>query len=592
MVEIKMGRIMKILAIPLIFLVLGLIAYFVPEFAPLIAEIIVGAVFWTFVISIFYLIGGTAAHAITPEGFTNPLYVGFFGSKMGDLPNRLGKYYAMSSLVYVHSWFFLTTPYSLIGGSLFGFILQLIILAPSLLLTYNFLFTENTAGLYILAVANIAIIPLSGFFPTIYSNVFAFVTMGSAQAGAQAGVGAAALSPETYTRRFILHQGTTEPPVGPSAEQVTDEVIRTEVSVGGRMCDSTRIDLEVQLQNLAKYRLENIWVETKSLKNKLPLYGFEDPCRVRFADEACTSRSADIDDYDETYCYFEQENLAKGVPSRPLTTFFTTLLPEDVLTQTCTLRTDVILSYHSTSIFPITFVDYEDYLLYPENIGNPSAINSFGRVRIDMGVGQQPIDDMTSTVTLKVGWGQKEGGIVMNPDIYLFLPPDLVANQTVIVDGEEETFYGCIPFDQEEIESHAVGSAAGWGIEMDVSEYEKIDFECNNNLCAKMNATRSVEAYEDPYMAVSDELSKAKSLNVPGSSDVCEDLVEELNYTVCKSKNAVKPDDILLCKLNLTNVDVMGVKKNTYLVRADSIYDFYDTKITTFSVENCDRGTV
>jgi hypothetical protein len=83
------------------------------------------------------------------------------------------------------------------------------------------------------------------------------------------------------------------------------------------------------------------------------------------------------------------KNLPKGVPKEVRTTFRTTLFA-DVMEQVCMIRSNILANYHTTSVFPISFIDYDTYILNPINIGNPVSTSSFGRVLLSMDVGQQP----------------------------------------------------------------------------------------------------------------------------------------------------------------------------------------------------------
>jgi hypothetical protein len=70
--------------------------------------------------------------------------------------------------------------------------------------------------------------------------------------------------------------------------------------------------------------------------------------------------------------------------------------------------------------------------------------------------------------------------------------------------------------------------------------------------------------------------------------DVCEDMVYEYGYSLCRTRFRPDTEDVLYCQLDLSEVNVNEIDMNTYLVRADAIYEFHDVTTTTFTVDNCD----
>ena len=94
------------------------------------------------------------------------------------------------------------------------------------------------------------------------------------------------------------------------------------------------------------------------------------------------------------------------------------------------IRSNILANYHTTSVFPMSFINYDTYLLNPTNIGNPVSTSSFGRVLLSMDVGQQPIvvneeRKDKEQVLLKLAWSPKGEGLVNEPKLILYLPGDL-----------------------------------------------------------------------------------------------------------------------------------------------------------------------
>lgn len=569
----------------------------------------------------------------------------------------VGKILALGTFIYVNLWILIVSPFSFFGGSVYGGFMQVIIAVPLVFLLLNFWANGSTPGLFMIAVACAALFPLSFTFPTLFTNLYVLTTGSSAAAGGAAMSNFAVVDPMSYYRSSILQAGTTEPVVGPTYEEVTDNVIGVEVEISGRMCDDSDLVATVSLDNEAKYKLSDVFVQLSAVRDVYAnVFGdLFDICSIEF--ESNTGEFQRF--YTEAIA-----DIPKGAPATVSKTF-TTHLPADVLTQFCNMRTDIVLSYHTTSVFPLTMVEYNSYLVNPVNIGNPTSTSSFGKVRVDMDVGQQPIpvDDNSfadcvsecesedlctqscagnefcismcessrdacvksckERVLLKVGWSKKGDGIVNNPEIYLFLPGDLGICEDYsltnygeniggglfqysgsitqsIVKGESRFEYPdfcCFDYDKYvngdyDNEYYQGSNVPCYYLLEKVEEEEKTV----DNFCARFfSSSITPEGLnQDPNKATSgfnidDILDIEKSLSVPGTSNVCQDLVEK-GYSVCRARFNPSTSDVLFCTLQLDpdKVDVTEVDMNTYLIRADAIYEFHDVTTTLFEVENCD----
>ncbi|PIX43659.1 hypothetical protein COZ55_01025 [archaeon CG_4_8_14_3_um_filter_38_5] len=557
---------------------------------------LMNSAFFTILGTIVYVIGSLIMFTVKPiqvnekgevEKEKTPEGVDVGGNM---LLYRVGRIVALGAFLLVNEWIFLVSPFSLVGGSWYGFFMQIMIVIPLFFLLVNFWVNGITAGLYGIAIVSVLMFPLSFMFPTLFSNFYALTTGASATTGGTLMANFAQINPMSYYKSSILSAGTTEPVVGPTYEEVTDDVVGVDVSVGGRMCDSNDLVATVSVDNEAKYKLSDVFVQVSAIRN---VYSFNiedfdlfDVCRTDF--------DPDTDDRDLSSTQYIKD-LPKGAPSTKTFTFQTELSP-DILSQICSIRTDVVLAYHTTSVFPLTFMDYNAYQLSPANIGNPVSTSSFGKVRVDMDVGQQPVpynEGNGDTLLLKVGWEQKSAGIVNNPTIFLFLPGDLGS-------CEEDV-------DFRELYDVGAGLFSYSGSITDASRFEEPDFECHvfdeseetieqfceDNFVSTVEASgvtkdalAAVSHFDVSALNMSDEITS--SLNVPGIGSVCEDLVGNKGYTLCKTRLNPSTSEVLLCTLELTGIDVSEVDMNTYLIRADAVYDFHDVTTTTFTVENCD----
>ncbi len=120
-----------------------------------------------------------------------------------------------------------------------------------------------------------------------------------------------------------------------------------------------------------------------------------------------------------------------------------------------------------------------------------------------------------------------------------------------------------------------------------VSRLTSPDFTCGLP-CSDFNqAINSSVIQSDPLKAISYDLPSGSSLSVPGTQSVCEELVDNKHYVLCKTNFLPSSSDVLFCMLDTESLPVHSIDMNTYLVRADAVYDFHDVTTTTFTVENC-----
>ncbi len=499
----------------------------------------------------------------------------------------------LTLIIYIHvnMWILFVSPWSFFGGSWYGGIMQMILAVPMLFLLLNFWTNGSNIGLIMVSLGSIGLFAFSFYLPTLFSNLYLISTSQSAIAGGSAVESYSVIDPTSYYKKFTLKQGTTEETVGPNVEQVTDDVVDTQVEISGRMCDDEDIDASIIVRNQAKYELRDIHVRVSGTKD---VYNGIDFCDIDLDPST-------PDEKDKTYTY-DISSLAKGSPNIHHFTF-RTHLPWDVNTQVCYLRTDVILGYHTTSIFPLTLIDYDNYLVNPVNIGNPTSISSFGKIRIDMDVGQQPIpvkEGESKTITLKIGWEQKSDGIVNTPKIFLFIPGDL--GPCVLDDNYEDHSRGLWTVGsfncKNKDEIAAMLEENSNNIEEDNNMVDEISNKVDNGLdlseaiCDYYGfystmTSGNLDEEASKYNAISYLESKTYSITVPGADQGCKDLLDK-GYYICNTALDVTQRDILRCVLDLSNVDVNKVDMETYLIRADAMYEFHDVTLTSYTVQNCD----
>jgi hypothetical protein len=92
---------------------------------------------------------------------------------------------ALSTLLMTSLWVLIASPFSLFGGSSYGFFMQMIITVPLMLLLSSFWSSGNNWGLLMITGASFAAYMLSFMFPTLFANLWVLSTTSSASAGAQ-----------------------------------------------------------------------------------------------------------------------------------------------------------------------------------------------------------------------------------------------------------------------------------------------------------------------------------------------------------------------------------------------------------------------
>ncbi len=405
---------------------------------------LLGSFFFSLAILLFFMVLIKVLQILFGSGTdtTKTYYIDAEGNYAGDKEGpglspktvTLGYHYmifsvvrtlALSTLLMTSLWVLVASPFSLFGGSSYGFFMQLIITVPLMLLLSSFWSSGNNWGLLMITGASFAAYMLSFMFPTLFANLWVLSTTSSASAGASAVSSFGEISPLSYYKStYVVRTGQTEKRMGPTYELISDEVIGSTFRVEGRLCDESDIVAVLTMQNLAKFELKDLSVQFSALRNPYCARdeegnsGYCNVCQLTFK----------VGDKVSTYSELVS-NLPKGVPREVRTTFRTTLFA-DVMEQACMIRSNILANYHTTSVFPMSFIDYDTYLLNPINIGNPVSTSSFGRVLLSMDVGQQPIvvneeRKDSDQILLKLAWSQKEEGLVNDPKLVLYLPEDL-----------------------------------------------------------------------------------------------------------------------------------------------------------------------
>ena len=499
---------------------------------------------------------------------------------------------ALAAFIFSNLWILSISPFSFFGGSLYGGIMQVILASGLGLLMFSFWVNANTLGLGLVTAGCFATYMLSFMFPTLFANLWVISTTSSASAGASTVSSFSSISPMSYYKStYIVRTGQTEKRMGPTYELISDEVVGLRFSVLGRMCDESILVASVNIQNLAKFELKDLSVQLSALRSPYCFGAEEDPlnicniCGVSFTDPEGKGSS-----YTEPI-----KNLPKGVP-RTVNVPFTTWLPADVMNMVCRIRSNVLVHYHTTSVFPLSFIDYNAYLISPKNIGNPLSTSSFGKVLLSVDVGQQPVvvnekTQINDQVLLKMAWSQKGGGVVNSPKIVLYLPQDLGSCEKVR--NSEISYRGSMGFAYTGI----------YGYNRDKTTlFKNTDFNCKNFLNqTETNVTTFCDTIFSEGINPSLNTTQAdvkKSIiyftpkyessfqGMPSFNDACEDLSTK-GYTVCVADSDLIQNDILLCPLNLGGIDVSEVDLSTYLIRADALYSFNNIKEDQFTVENC-----
>lgn len=512
---------------------------------------------------------------------------------------------ALITFFSTNAWVLFLSPFSLFGGSLYGAIMQLLLAVPLYLLLLSFWANKSVAGLTMVSIASFGLYFLSFMFPTLFANLWVLSTTGSASAGASTVSGLGAISPLSYYKStYLLSTGVTEKRMGPTMELISDDVVEVTFDISGRLCDKSPIVALLTVQNKAKYELKDILVQLSAIKNPYCFGRSHDDRRCNICGVSFTQSSGAGNTYDELIF-----NIPKAVP-RTLNIPFTTLLFADVMVQDCKIRSDVFLSYQTTSIFPLSFIDYDYYLLNPKSIGKPRSTNSFGKVLISMDAGQQPISvkedtKEDDTVLLKLGWDQKGSGLVNNPKILLYLPEDLghcKPFSTVTKAGEDKSY----------ISSLGVEYTGLYGYSQNLNTIkDQEDFNCHSNtddsetteeFCERIfNNVYSSDFSSGQNQLLYDSIISNDTSNkltptsdssfdgFPTLKEACMDLAsKEKNYSICISKRDINQLGLLTCQINLKNVDVSNIDMSTYLIRADALYSFHTFNEKTFTVYNCD----
>ena len=490
---------------------------------------------------------------------------------------------ALSVYMMTSVWVMVASPFSFFGGSLYGGFMQLAIIVPLALLLSSFWVSGNNIGLIMITLASFGAYMLSFMFPTLFANLWIMSTTSSAGAGASTISSFSAISPLSYYKStYVVRTGTTEKRMGPTYELISDDVVSSTFSVLGRLCDESVIIASLNFQNRAKYELSDLSVQMSALRSPY-CFGSEvdsGSCNICAVNFTVGNKGAT---YTETI-----DNLPKGVP-KTVNVPFTTWLPADVMQQVCKVRSNILVNYHTTSVFPLSFIDYDAYLFNPENIGNPLSTSSFGKVLISMDVGQQPVvvnndTRLNDRVLLKMAWSQKGGGVVNTPKLVLFLPENLGV---------------CKELTTAEVIKSYTGSSGSqytgiYGYNRDKTEiFKKVDFTCytynesTNNIsafCDNLLTTRTRKAAESLLYYTPEYESSFKGL--PSFTDACEDLTAK-GYRTCISNRDIIASEVLICSLSLADIDVSEVDLATYLIRADALYSFNVIKEEQFMVDNC-----
>lgn len=496
---------------------------------------------------------------------------------------------ALTTLLATSLWVLISSPFSFFGGSLYGGIMQVIITVPLILILSNSWSSGNSLGVILIIAGSFAAYMLSFMFPTLFANLWIVSTTSSAGAGASTVSSFGSISPMSYYKStYIVKTGQTEKRIGPTYELISDDVVTSTFSVQGRLCDESILVASVSFQNKAKFELQDLSLQMSALRS---------PYCLGSESENCNICEVNFTLGDKGSTYTESINsLPKGVP-KTINIPFKTRLPADVMEQVCKIRSNILVHYHTTSVFPMSFIDYSAYLISPKNIGNPLSTSSFGKILLSMDVGQQPVvvnyeTRDTDQVLLKLAWSQKGDGLVNTPKIVLYLPGDLGSCETVsnwessYKGSMGTTYYGIYGYNQDK-----------------TNLFNNKDFECTNYLDKfSEDNTLTVEDYCSNIFSknISNNFdsSNAESLlyftpaydssfkGMPSFDDACIDLANR-GYSVCVTDKNINQNEILLCPLYLSGIDVSEVDLSTYLIRADALYSFNAIKEEQFMVSNC-----
>ncbi|MDD4353002.1 MAG: hypothetical protein PHN56_00950 [Candidatus Nanoarchaeia archaeon] len=498
---------------------------------------------------------------------------------------------ALAVFLMTFLWVLISSPFSFFGGSLYGGFMHLLICVPLMMLLSSFWNSGSNISIILIIAGSFATYMLSFMFPTLFANLWVLSTTSSASAGASTISSFNSISPMGYYKStYIVKTGQTEKKLGPTYELISDDVLTSTFEVQGRLCDESILVASLTFQNKAKFELKDLSLQMSALRDPYcTLFnlgadvGNCNVCEVNF-----TLPKAKGSTYSVSIT-----NLPKGVP-RTVNVPFKTRLKADVMEQICKIRSNILVHYHTTSVFPLSFMDYDAYLISPKNIGNPLSTSSFGKVLISMDIGQQPVvvnDDtkINDQVLLKMAWSQKGDGLVNTPQLILYLPESLGKCQQITnmesYQGSGGEYTGIYGYNE--------GGLLSLNVDFKCTNYKNdfgadsalsIKSYCNNIFSEDITIAESNASSPIYFTHFTPEYDSSFE-GMPSFNEACEDLASK-GYSVCVATDNVQ-NDLLLCPLSLQNVDVSEVDLSTYLIRADALYSFNSIREEQFTVSNC-----
>ncbi|MFA5303782.1 MAG: hypothetical protein WC393_04585, partial [Candidatus Nanoarchaeia archaeon] len=457
---------------------------------------------------------------------------------------------ALTTLLVTSLWVLVSSPFSFFGGSLYGGIMQLIITVPLILLLSSTWASGNSLGLILITAGSFAAYMLSFMFPTLFANLWIVSTTSSAGAGASTIGSFSSISPLSYYKStYIVKTGQTEKRMGPTYELITDDVVSSSFSIQGRLCDESILVASITFQNRAKFELQDLSLQMSALRSPY-CFGSDGSicniCEVNFT----------VGDKGSTYTE-AITNLPKGVP-KTVNVPFKTRLAADVMEQVCKIRSNILVHYHTTSVFPLSFIDYNAYLISPMNIGNPLSTSSFGKILLSMDVGQQPVvvnydTKDTDQVLLKLAWSQKGDGLVNNPKLVLYLPENLgqcekVSNWETSYKGSlGTTYYGSYGYNKNKTALFDNKDFTCTNYLEEASSYDSVQDYCNTIFNENINSTLSSNKTAESLLYFTPAYQSSFK-GMPSFDDACIDLATK-GYSVCVTNKDVEQNEVLLCPL-------------------------------------------
>jgi hypothetical protein len=585
----------------IIFIFLGILFFII--FFDITVEVLMSSFFFSLAIILTFWIIGKLLSLIwgndpsiiyyNKEGGTNKTKTDVFNKPINIGYNvlifQILRTITLSVFLMCFLWVLISSPFSFFGGSLYGGLMQLLISLPLMFLLSSFWNSGSNLPLILITAASFAAYMLSFMFPTLFANLWILSTTGSASAGASAISSFNSISPLSYYKStYIVKTGQTERRTGPTYELISDDVVSSEFSVLGRLCDESTIVASITFQNRAKFELKDLSVQMSAIRSPYCFGADWDLCNICNVNFTLGGKGA---------TYTEPINsLPKGVP-KTVNVPFTTWLPADVMNQVCKIRSNVLVHYHTTSVFPMSFIDYNAYLISPKNIGNPLSTSSFGKVLLSMDVGQQPIvvnfdTKSNDQVLLKLAWSQKGDGLVNTPKIVLYLPKDLgecgeITNWESSFMGSLGTYSGIYGYNSGKtlLSSNTDFACSNYKNNLVENSELTVKDYCSNifreNIKGVLNSNEAINSllYFTPAYTSSFE-------GMPSFDDACEDLASR-GYSICVADKEIEQNDILFCPISLSGVDVSEIDLSTYLIRADALYNFNAIRDEQFTVENC-----